>query len=246
MDAVMSERALDLMSSHEEVATMRVGAHVIMHCAESRPELDGRTGTLVSFAAETGQWTVQCGKESLMQHETGLELVTDGLLEVSLKLAGSALSGSLSVQAHETTDVLFEAAQQLLTAQLGSKAKATTIQLLQRGKPLQRGCLISGSGLAKSDPDQSGLINILVQASSSATTTERQDPEPTSGSELSDLVGRRVEAYDLVGRADLNGKVGTVLSFVAAAGRYAVRLELDGGEEAVRIKPENLRLKDRT
>ena len=42
----------------------------------------------------------------------------------------------------------------------------------------------------------------------------------------------------LVGRADLNGKYGYLLEWAADAGRWGVMV--DGSNECVRIKPQNL------
>ena len=50
--------------------------------------------------------------------------------------------------------------------------------------------------------------------------------------------GQRVEIAGLAGRADLNGKYGNLLEWAADAGRWGV--QVDGTNECVRIKPQNL------
>ena len=54
-----------------------------------------------------------------------------------------------------------------------------------------------------------------------------------------DLVGRDVEAQGLVGRADLNGKRGMVVSYDESKGRCAVQF---GNSPGVLIKPSNLQV----
>ena len=54
-----------------------------------------------------------------------------------------------------------------------------------------------------------------------------------------DLVGKDVEAHGLVGRADLNGKRGTVVSYDESKGRCAAQF---GNSPGVLIKPSNLQV----
>jgi len=59
-------------------------------------------------------------------------------------------------------------------------------------------------------------------------------PRPT----MAALVGKEVEAFGLIGRADLNGVCGSVLAYDADKGRCAVRFS---DAAAVLIKPSNLK-----
>ena len=127
----MDEPALALVSSHEATPTMRVGARVQLG--------DGGVGTLREFDTATGQWSVCCGNELAMLNESSLALVESGLMDVRLSLARSVLSGNLSVQPHEKTDVLFEAALQLASTQTRTKARVRLScgeTVLQRGQPV--------------------------------------------------------------------------------------------------------------
>ena len=58
------------------------------------------------------------------------------------------------------------------------------------------------------------------------------------------LLGKRVEVCGLVGKAELNGRLGTASTFDAAKGRYRVRLEarLDDEAQVLAFKVDNLRL----
>jgi hypothetical protein len=59
------------------------------------------------------------------------------------------------------------------------------------------------------------------------------------------LVGAQVKLRGLVARADLNGRVGACVRFVAARCRYEVALAPDGGAaaaETVNVRPENAQL----
>ena len=51
-------------------------------------------------------------------------------------------------------------------------------------------------------------------------------------------VGQAVVIQDLVGKYELNGKVGAVVSYDSASGRYAVKL---AGYDSVRVRSSNLR-----
>ena len=59
---------------------------------------------------------------------------------------------------------------------------------------------------------------------------------PSSGTEL--VRGQRAQIIGLSGRADLNGKFGTLLGLVADTGRWGMRIEDSG--ECVRLKPANI------
>ena len=252
---VMAEPAISLVATHEEAATMRPGAHVTLSDVESRPDLEGSRATLESFAGSSGLWTVLCGEERLLVRESSAALVREGLIEVTLSLAGTALSGSMSVQRHEKTDVIHDAAQQLAATQFGARARA---KLLCRGKPLARDRPV----IELASPG--GSVAVVVEPS--LASAEDAAPETfeleaaqlvgLTGAEA--LVGRRVQACGLAGRADLNGRVGRVLSFEEAVGRFAVRFDAARGNkggrraagggaaeaESVRVKPENLRFSE--
>ena len=57
------------------------------------------------------------------------------------------------------------------------------------------------------------------------------------------FIGNTVEIVGLQGRPELNGRLGTPISFDAAKGRYKVRLHDD---EMLAVKPANLRRLDPT
>jgi hypothetical protein len=56
---------------------------------------------------------------------------------------------------------------------------------------------------------------------------------------MAELVGQRVSLHSLTGRAELNGREGTAVSFDTASGRLGVRV--DGTEKLLALKPENLK-----
>ena len=56
----------------------------------------------------------------------------------------------------------------------------------------------------------------------------------------SSLVGKRVELHQLTSRADLNGRLGFACAYDSGVGRYAVRLDGDGGA-FIKVQPRNLK-----
>jgi hypothetical protein len=66
-----------------------------------------------------------------------------------------------------------------------------------------------------------------------------QQREPEAELDAS-LVGQRVEFFGLIGRKDLNGKLGSAFEFDHSKGRYSVLLE--STNEHACVKPANLRL----
>ena len=63
-------------------------------------------------------------------------------------------------------------------------------------------------------------------------------PSSSAATPTLNLSGCRVRINDLQARPELNGRYGVAGSFDAAKGRYAVAV--DGGVEAVLLKPANL------
>jgi len=81
------------------------------------------------------------------------------------------------------------------------------------------------------------------QASPGAPVPAAVTPAPPRSSRSVDPAsllkrGQRVGITGLAGRADLNGKYGSLLEWAADAGRWGVKV--DGTNECVRIKPQNL------
>ena len=62
----------------------------------------------------------------------------------------------------------------------------------------------------------------------------------SGGGAIATLVGRHCELCGLQARPDLNGSSGVAIAFSATRGRYI--FTIDGTQERVDIKPENLRL----
>ena len=78
MADVLEEPALQLLSTHEHTATMRAGARVMLRCSESH-----RISKALSALSPP---TLGCGHcaASMLLPESSLELVTDGLIAVTL------------------------------------------------------------------------------------------------------------------------------------------------------------------
>ena len=54
--------------------------------------------------------------------------------------------------------------------------------------------------------------------------------------------GNRVLVHSLVGRPELNGRSGTIASYDARKGRFAVKVEKGAESESMLLKPSNLHL----
>ena len=72
-----------------------------------------------------------------------------------------------------------------------------------------------------------------------ATMGSQPEPEPEPAHAARRAAGSRVEVHGLRGAPELNGRVGSVVRWVAAKGRWEVRLDGEGGIK--RVKPGNLR-----
>jgi hypothetical protein len=109
----------------------------------------------------------------------------------------------------------------------------------------------SGAGrdlLEKALPGGSAAMAAALSGSAAPASAPRATPPsaaPAPAAERDDpraLVGQRVVLSDLQARPELNGRQGTVVQYVAAKGRCAVRL--DGAAEAdapLALKPACLR-----
>ena len=101
--------------------------------------------------------------------------------------------------------------------------------------------LATAAATAESEDRESGVWEMRAEAAGSSSRAAPDDDDPyrePRDSDFHELLGRWVRIDGLLGRPELNGRVGRVLVWDAHAGRAGV--EIDGLPKKLAVKPANL------
>ena len=133
--------------------------------------------------------------------------------------------------------------RELLTAPLWKEGGCVGRKVVFVGIEGASSCLNGKIGtVIKLDPEKAKYeVNVDADGSAAPRTVSI----PPRRLELAHVfVGKKIKLVDLVGRRDLNSRVGECVRFLATRGRYEVRLARDGAttneDESITVKPANL------
>ena len=133
--------------------------------------------------------------------------------------------------------------RELLTAPLWKERGCVGRKVVFVGIEGASSCLNGKIGtVIKLDPEKAKYeVNVDADGSAAPRTVSI----PPRRLELAHVfVGKKIKLVDLVGRRDLNSRVGDCVRFLATRGRYEVRLARDGAttneDESITVKPANL------